>query len=274
MKSLIALLTDFGSKGTHYIASMKAVILKINPKAVIVDISHDISSYSIIEASFIIKSTYKFFPKNSVFIIVVDPGVGSSREILALKTKSELFFVGPNNGIFANALDLKEIRECYVVQNKKYFNAPISYTFHGRDIMAPIGAYISKKIPLKNFGPQFNLKNLIEYPIKFEFLAKEKTIRCTIQYVDSFGNGITNILVENNVIQNASLVLDEIKNINLQFKDKTYSCLLSTHYADVPLGSMLILKGSSDFLEISKNQGNAAEEMGFKVSDIITITFH
>ncbi|HEY0090668.1 MAG TPA: SAM-dependent chlorinase/fluorinase [Candidatus Lokiarchaeia archaeon] len=274
MRSIIALLTDFGSKGTHYIASMKAVILKVNPKAVIVDISHDISSYSIFEASFLIKSTYKVFPKNSVFIIVVDPGVGSSREILALKTRSEHFFVGPNNGIIPNALNLKEISECYVVQNKKYFNLPISYTFHGRDVMAPVGAYISKKIPLKNFGPQFNLKNLIEYPIIYEFLAKEKTIRCTIQYIDSFGNGITNILVENNVIQNTSLILDEFKNVNLQFKDKTYRCLLSTHYADVPLGSTLILKGSSDFLEISKNQGNAAEEMDFKVGDIITITFH
>ena len=105
-KPIIALLTDFGKRGQHYVASIKAIILRINPYVRFVDISHQISPYSIVEASYVLKSTYKLFPKGTIFIIVVDPGVGSSREILAIKTKSNYFFVGPNNGIFSSAISL------------------------------------------------------------------------------------------------------------------------------------------------------------------------
>jgi len=106
MERIIALVTDFGPKGQHYVAAMKAVIMNINPLVKIIDISHDITPYSKIEASYILKTTYKYFPKGSIFIIVVDPGVGGSRELLALKTKSDYIFIGPNNGIFSNVFDI------------------------------------------------------------------------------------------------------------------------------------------------------------------------
>ncbi|MEJ2295852.1 MAG: SAM-dependent chlorinase/fluorinase, partial [Candidatus Lokiarchaeota archaeon] len=149
---IIGLITDFGPKGSHYVAAMKAVIISINPEARIIDIHHTISSYSIIETSFIIKSIYKFFPQNSIFVVVVDPGVGSSRKILALKTKSNHFFIGPDNGIFWLAFAENGIKECIQIQNAQFYHQPVSDTFHGRDIMAPVGAYLSKNISLNKFG--------------------------------------------------------------------------------------------------------------------------
>ena len=269
-QDVIALLTDFGPMGQHYIASMKGVILKINPDIKIIDISHNVSSYSIIEASYLIKATYKYFPEYTVFIIVVDPGVGSSREILALKTKSNYFFVGPNNGIFFNLFGKEEIKECVLVNNDNYFIKPVSSTFHGRDIMAPVGAHIANGIPLSNFGPQFDLNNFVEYPIKFEVLEERKLINCTIQYIDSFGNITTNIPIQDNIIKDTSIELYECKTIKISTKAKEFEGKFALHFADVPKKSLLFLKGSSNFLEISINQGNAAERIGFKVGDTIT----
>ena len=143
---IIGLITDFGDKGFHYVAAMKAIILRINSKVPIIDITHYISSYSVLEAAYILKTTYILFPQNSIFIIVVDPGVGSSREILAVKTNSNYYFIGPNNGIFSLLFKFSEIDKCIHIQNEEFFNKPVSSTFHGRDIMAPVGAYISKNI--------------------------------------------------------------------------------------------------------------------------------
>ncbi len=143
-KKIIGLVTDFGAKGLHYVASMKGIILKINPKVKIIDISHNIAPFSIIETSYVVKTTHKYYPEDTVFIVVVDPGVGSSREIVAIKTVNNQFFVGPDNGIFSNVFSPDDIVECVTVENQNYFFKPISKIFHGRDIMAPVGAYITK----------------------------------------------------------------------------------------------------------------------------------
>jgi len=174
MEKIIALLTDFGSRGQHYVASMKGVILNINSNVKIIDITHTTSFFSIIEASYLIKSTYKYFPKETVFIIVVDPGVGTNREILLIRTKSKHFIIGPNNGIFSNIIKLENIVECVSVSNKVYFNKPVSTTFHGRDIMAPVGAHITKDIPIKEFGPRFNHDKILDYSLHYDVNEKKK----------------------------------------------------------------------------------------------------
>jgi len=269
-QKLICLLTDFGSKGQHYVASMKAIILKINPNIKIVDISHHITPYSIIEASYVLKTTYKYFPEGTVFIIVVDPGVGGFREILAFKTKSNYYFIGPNNGIFSDTFT-NNITECIEIQNDGFFQKPISNTFHGRDIMAPAGAHLLSGIPLNRFGPNFNLNNLKEIPIIYDIDNKKKTIKCVIQFIDSFGNGTTNILIINNKVQNSELLLSEDTKINVTIKGDTYEGLFTSHFSSVPIKSIIFLVGSTGFLEISLNQANASKELGFNVGDIITI---
>ncbi|MFX1574052.1 MAG: S-adenosyl-l-methionine hydroxide adenosyltransferase family protein [Promethearchaeota archaeon] len=269
-QKIICLLTDFGVRGQHYVASMKGVILKINSTIKIIDLSHQVTPYSIIETSFILRATYKYFPRGTVFIIVVDPGVGSPREILALQTNSNYYFIGPNNGIFSSFF-ADQIIECVEIQNDKYFIKPTSNTFHGRDIMAPIGAYLLSGIPLDNFGPKFNLNDLKESSAVYKIDIEKKIIRCSIQYVDSFGNGITNVQIENNKIMNTELKVPEGANIKLHIRGKTYEGNYTSQFSDVSPNTLLFLVGSTGFLEISINQGNASKTLAFDSGEIITI---
>lgn len=263
--TIIALLTDFGTKGQHYVASMKGVILRINPTAQIVDISHNIAPYSVIEASYVLKSTYAYFPKGTVFVVVVDPGVGTSRDILAIKTKLNYYFIGPNNGIFYNALEFDTILECVKITNDKYFNKPVSNTFHGRDIMAPVAAQLTNCISLNNFGDQFYLDELVKHPIVLEKISDNK-FKCTIQYADEFGNIITNLTGD-------SFSLRESQVLKLVYRGNEYRGKFFSCFASVPKNTLLFLVGSSGFLEISKNQGNATKDLGLNVGDVIEITF-
>jgi len=269
-QKIICLITDFGSKGQHYVANIKAVILSVNPNIRIIDISHNIAPYSIIEASYVLKTTYKYFPEETVFIVVVDPGVGSSREILVLKTLSNYYFIGPNNGIFSDIF-INNIVECRKIQNDLFFNKPISNTFHGRDIMAPIGAHLLSGIPLQEFGPIFDLNKLQEFKLTYDIDGKNQIIQCSIQYIDSFGNGTTNISIVNNTIKDSRFILEEGREIIIKFKGKSYKGFFTSHFSSVPIESLLFIVGSTGFLELSINQGNASKKLGFLIGDILTL---
>jgi S-adenosylmethionine hydrolase len=260
---IIGLITDFGVRGQHYVASMKGVILNINPKAKIIDIAHSVTPFSIIEAAYIIKSTYSLYPKNTIFIIVVDPGVGSSREIIIISTRTDYFFIGPNNGIFTNIFDSREISKCIHIKNKQYFNSPVSETFHGRDIMAPIGAYLSKGVDIDEFGSNFPIEKLINFPIELKQVS-ENEIRGTIQYIDEFGNAITNI-------KGNSVIFKQDTEMAIRTGEHKIRGKFVKFFEKVFANSILFIVGSSGFLEISKNRGNAARDLGLKVGDIITI---
>jgi len=270
-KRIIGLITDFGQRGWNYVAAMKAVIIGINPKARIIDIHHQISSYSIIETSFIIKTVYKLFPQNSIFIVVVDPGVGSSRKILALKTKSNHYFIGPDNGIFWLAFEENEINGCVYIQNEQFYHKPVSNTFHGRDIMAPVGAYLSKKLSLYKFGPKYDPKKLISYPITYEISVKNKTIDCTIQYIDNFGNAVTNIPIIDNKVKGTNLNLPENSSMAFQIDGNEYQGIFQSHYVNLDFNQLIFIKGSSGYLEISMNQVSAAKKFNLQTGDIVKI---
>ena len=260
---IIGLITDFGARGQHYVAGMKGIILNINPKADIIDVAHNITPFSTIEASYIIKSTYSLYPKRTIFIIVVDPGVGSSREIIIIRTKSDYYFIGPNNGIFTNVFDSSEISKCIHIKNEQYFNIPVSKTFHGRDIMAPIGAYLSKGVNIDKFGSKFPIAKLVDFPIELKKIS-DNEIRCTIQYIDEFGNIITNI-------KGNSDIFKEDTEMAIRTGEQKVRGNFVTFFEEVNVNSLLFIVGSSGFLEISKNQGNAASDLGLKVGDIITV---
>ena len=269
-QKFICLITDFGLKGQHYVASMKGIILKINPNIKIVDITHNITPFSIIEASYILKLTYMHFPEESIFIIVVDPGVGNSREILAIKTKSNHYFIGPNNGIFSGTF-ATDIEECIEIQNDHFFNKPISNTFHGRDIMAPVAAHLISGIPLNKFGPQFDQNLIKKFPFKYNIDLKNKIVQCVIQYIDTFGNITTNIPIAKNKIHNSEITLNEGKGISVEIGKKNYEGHFTLNFSSVPIGSILFLIGSTGFLEISINQGNASKELGLNTGDLVKI---
>ena len=270
-QKLIALLTDFGARGMHYVAAMKAVILSINPLVKIIDISHEISPFSIIEASYLIKSIYKLFPEKTIFVLVIDPGVGSDRKILALKSNSKHYFIGPNNGLLSNILKDKQIRKCIEVSNDHFFHKPVSNTFHGRDIMAPIAAHLTKGVKLNEMGPYFNLKDIMRYPHKFQVNEDTKEIKATVLSIDNFGNITLNIPIRSNYIKGTLIPLSLGDQIKLKFGSKVYEGKFSSHFSDTPKGSLLFLIGSSGYLEISKNQADASRHIGCRVGDVITI---
>ena len=268
-KRIIGLLTDFGQKGSHYVASMKAVILKINPDAKIIDITHEINPFSIIEASYILKATLDYFPEDSIIIIVVDPGVGSLREILGLKLKSNKYLIGPNNGLFGITLESKEISKCINLNKKEYFLDSISETFHGRDIMAPVAAHLSLGKELSDLGENFLKENILSLQ-KYRNLPiySDDGIKCYIQYIDNFGNAITNFSVNNS---KDIFKIQDGADLGIVFKEKMFKGKFTSYFGKVPIGSLIFLEGSTGFFEISINQGNAQQYIGFNTGDIITI---
>ncbi|TXT64955.1 MAG: Adenosyl-chloride synthase [Promethearchaeota archaeon] len=270
--SIIALLTDFGPRGSHYVAAMKAVILDINPKLKIIDISHTTEAFSIIEAAYLLKSTYSYFPKGTAFVVVVDPGVGSQRGIVAIETADEYYFVGPDNGIFPAALR-DAIKEGYMVENEQFFHKPVSNTFHGRDIMSPVAAHIHSGVLLEDLGSAVDPIDLREVQIPFEINEKEKKINCTVQYVDDFGNITTNIAIKQNKIEGTDIILLENQNISLLKGNSEKRGKFTSHFGAVPKKSLLFLKGSTSYLEISLNQGNASADLNIFSGDNIELQF-
>jgi len=203
--------------------------------------------------------------------VVVDPGVGSSREILAIKSKSNHIFIGPNNGIFSNVLKSEKIITCVEIKNEKYFNQPISNTFHGRDIMAPVAAHITNGVSLNELGPYFDISRIKEFPVKYKIDELSRQIEASIQYIDSFGNVTTNIPIRSNFIKGTALSIVSGSKIKVKFKNHIHEGKLTTHFSTGSKNELLFLIGSSGFLEISKNQGNAAKDLSLQIGDNIEI---
>ncbi len=186
---VVAILTDFGT-ADGFVSAMKGVILSVNPSVSIVDISHEIRPFDIMEGALILKAHYRYFPKGTVFIAVVDPGVGSERLPLAIKCGS-YFFVGPDNGIMDLVLkDIKEPPSAVVIENKGVILPRINNTFHGRDIFAPAAAFLSKGEKLENLGSSYRYNFKLKFP---EAQIEENRILGEIIYFDRFGNAVTNI---------------------------------------------------------------------------------
>ena len=187
---MIAILTDFGLKDP-YIGIMKGVLYSINPSSTIIDIVHEIEAYNILKGAFYLANAYKFFPKNTVFLCIIDPGVGSQRLPIACYYKN-YFFVGPMNGIFD--LVFEEEPMCVDISNHPYILKPTSTTFHGKDIFAPAAAYIDKIKSIENFGSKIN------YEYNLNLLHPKQIgniIEGEILFYDNFGNAITNVKCTN-----------------------------------------------------------------------------
>lgn len=261
MKKVITLLTDFGTRDP-YVASMKGIILGINPKVKIVDITHQIPPQDILEAAYTLFASYKYFPKGTIHIIVVDPGVGGRRKIIALKTK-DYIFIAPDNGVLSLVLQKEQIREIVEVTNRKYFLKPVSDTFHGRDIFSPVATYLSKGIPLRNFGRR--IQRIKELEIAKPEVKKGKLVGRII-HIDRFGNLVTNIDRE---------ILSKLKIKNEKVKieiGKRKIVGVKRSYVSVRKGKILALFGSSGFLEISVNLRSASKILGIKRGETVKIS--
>uniref|UniRef100_A0A7C4W417 SAM-dependent chlorinase/fluorinase n=1 Tax=Geoglobus ahangari TaxID=113653 RepID=A0A7C4W417_9EURY len=241
---VIALLTDFGD---YYPGVMKGVIRKFTD-AEVIDITHSVTPQNVIEGAFLLYNAYRFFPKDTIFVVVVDPGVGSERKALVIKTKN-YYFVCPDNGIAYPSAEEDGIVKIYQIdENISELTGELSATFHGRDIFAPAAALLSKG----NYT-YFKEINEIKELNLFDVDISDTEIRCNVIYIDRFGNVVTNI--KDTVINNK-----KIKKV--YFEELEIPVVRA--YSDVGIGEPLALIGSFKTLELSIREGNFAREFRVK----------
>jgi S-adenosylmethionine hydrolase len=257
-RPIITLTTDFGTKD-GYVGAVKGVIKRINPHAEIVDITHEIEPFDVFGTAFTLNNFYRFFPQNTIHLVVVDPEVGSRRQALLIKTPNFLF-VGPDNGVFSLVLQDEEIDEITSISNRKYFLSGLSSTFHARDIFAPVAAYLSLGVDIREFGaPALECSRLF-IPQKE---TSQKGIVGEIIHIDNFGNLITNIEEE-------SIQKRKIKSIEIKHKRINQ---IARSYYDIPQGKIGAVIGSSGFLEIAANQGNVSKLVKADIATKVRINF-
>lgn len=262
-RPIITLLTDFGTKDS-YVGIMKGVISSINPDAKIIDLCHGVGHQDIFEGAYILHSSYKFFPEGTIHVAVVDPGVGTERKIICVKTKSHLF-LAPDNGILSIVLTDENPQLITEVVNKKYFLPEISNTFHGRDVFAPVAAYLSKGINPLKLGKK--LTKIKEIKLPAPNYSRQGVLKGEVIYIDGFGNLITNIK------QDTFLKIVKKTNGIIVKAGKKKINSISRSYADVPVGEPLAIFGSSGYLEISVNRGSAHDVLGLNKGDRVTVNY-
>lgn len=253
--NVITLLTDFGDKD-GFVGTMKGVILRINPHANIVDITHQVPRHNVEAAAFILNNSYKFFPEHTVHVAIVDPGVGGRRRAIAVQT-SEYFFIAPDNHILKYIFHNEKNIKVHQIMNRNYVLKEISYTFHGRDIFAPAAAHLSLGIQIEELGPQLTDFDRGEVSVP---KYTHNYIEGQIVYSDKFGNLITNIP--------ASLIPN--RQLHLQLGEYEITAL-SNSYSEGLNSLPLALIGSSKFLEIAIYQQSAKHKLNLKVGDTIKI---
>ena len=257
---MITLTSDFGLKDP-YVAEMKGVILTINPKATLIDITHDVEKFNIRMAAFMLASAAPYFPQGTVHLAVVDPGVGSQRRAILIQTEKG-FFVGPDNGILVLAAQNQGIEHIYQLTNPKFMLHKISSTFHGRDIFAPAAAHLDKGVQPTEFGTE------IKDPTSPKFTKVKRangSLIGEVMHIDGFSNIITNIN-ETDMVQN------QAKIVKVELPDISLKLTFGKTYAEAKPKEPIALIGSHGFLEIALNQGKAAEKFRAKAGDKIVVT--
>jgi hypothetical protein len=259
-RTIITLTTDFGLKDP-YVAEMKAVILSISSDAIIVDITHDIEKFNVRMGAYVLASAAPYFPKDTIHVAVIDPGVGTERRPILIQTK-RAFYIGPDNGVLTLAAENQGIEHVYEIKNKKHMMPKISNTFHGRDIFAPAAAHLAKGTQPAEYGPE--IREIVT-PKFAKVIRQDDAFVGEVLHVDSFGNIITNFREkELEALSAKDAIHAEIKGARLKLK-------LCKAYAEAEAHKPLAIIGSHNFLEISINQGNAAKTFKAKVGDKIKL---
>ncbi|NJO20557.1 MAG: SAM-dependent chlorinase/fluorinase [Spirulinaceae cyanobacterium RM2_2_10] len=258
-RHIITLLSDFGTQDI-YVAAMKGTIARVNPDLQLIDLTHQIPAQNIAAGRFCLLSAYPYFPVNTVHVAVVDPGVGSRRApSLCSFPKAR---GRPDNGLISGILTLSPVLAAVELTNSNYWRVPDpSLTFHGRDIFAPVGAHLASGVPLADLGESINPASLVELPIS-QYQETTTGIEGYIQYIDRFGNLVTNIpaaAVENQ--QQWSLL------VGRQSLSHGYT------YADTQPGSIVALVGSHGWVEIAVNRGSARSLLRLNYGDPVQIAF-
>jgi len=256
MMGIVTLTTDFG-ESDGYVGAMKGVILSLAPNATLVDISHAVHRQNVRHGARILATAAPFFPVGAIHVAVVDPGVGSARRGIALRTASATF-VGPDNGLFTPFL--RERVACVALANPATHRTPVSATFHGRDVFAPVAAHLFNGLPLTELGPS------VDDPVSLIAPQPQRLpdgrLRAEVVYVDHFGNLVTNV-------RPVEWERVDLRDIRIVVKD--VSLAVRRTYADVERGTLLALLGSDGFLELAVREGSAAERLGLGVGAMLEV---
>ncbi len=248
----ITLTTDFGSSD-HYVGTMKGVVYNINPAAQVVDISHEVPSYDLLDGALTIAQAYSYFPPETIHVVVVDPGVGSARRPILART-DKYFFVAPDNGVLSLVLEREERVHVREISSDHYFLQPVSQTFHGRDVFAAVAGWLSKDVEFSNFGDE--ISDYVRFRMPPPKAIEQGRIQGVVLKVDKFGNVVTN-LTPRDIPQLFAPHPPEFKIVI----GKHEITSLRSSYAESAPGEVFGILGSMGFLEISMNRGSAARTL-------------
>jgi len=248
----LAIITDFGYRD-HYVGAMKGVIASIAPSAVIIDITHGVPAQSVIAGALALREAWKFFPARTVFLAVVDPGVGTARAPIAIETRAGARFVGPDNGLLWLAAEAAGIVKLVKLTSSRHRLTSVSSTFHGRDIFAPAAAYLWGGTPISALGPAMRLSSLVKLEVPRP-VQQSRALRGEVIYVDAFGNLVSNI--DRAMVENFGTRFHH-KYLSVRI-DGGADMRILTAYGDAPRGVPLALFGSFGLLEVAVRDSSAA----------------
>jgi S-adenosylmethionine hydrolase len=261
--SIITLLTDFGSQD-YFVGAMKGAILSINRHALIIDITHEIPPQDIETGAFNLLATYKDFPASTIHVAVVDPGVGSTRKPILIEC-GEQFFVGPDNGILSWICEREGSSRAIHLTNEAFFRHPVSATFHGRDIFAPVAAALSTGVAMTEFGEQ--LSDFVRLDPLVPAIRSDGTVAGRVIHIDRFGNCITNLTSAHfgadQAAAGATLRINgrEISSFRQSFSEGA-----------IDRGDLFCLVGSAGFVEIAARNSSAAKVLNAQRGQSVVIT--
>jgi S-adenosylmethionine hydrolase len=251
MPPLITLTTDFGLRD-HYVGAMKGVMLNINPSLLVVDICHAVNSYDLLDGALTIAQAYPFFPGNSIHVVVVDPGVGTDRRPILVEAGKHRF-VAPDNGVLSLVYEREEHVRVYHITAEHYFLHPVSATFHGRDIFAPVAAHLSKGVSPASFGEI--LTDYQRFSIPRPRKVEPNMLQGRVIKVDKFGNLVTNIRPEDAPQIFSQAAAAPFRILIGKGEVRTFR----TAFAEGSPGEAFAIVGSMGFLEIATNRGSATQ---------------
>ena len=255
MSRIVTFTTDFGLQD-HYVGTMKGVVLNINPEAYLVDITHSVQAFDVLDGALTITQTYRYFPSETIHVVVVDPGVGSARRPILVTTEKHMF-IAPDNGVLSLVYERESRLSVRHITAEHYFLQPVSATFHGRDIFARAAGYLSKGVEAAKFGEE--ITDFVRFAAPKPKAINERTLRGVVLKVDKFGNIVTNITP-----QDAPALF--------QATPPAFKIMVGTHevsdlkaaYAQGAPGQVFAILGSMGYLEVAANRASAADLLGVK----------
>lgn len=259
-RPIITLTTDFGTND-HFVGAMKGVILNINPDAAVVDLTHGVIAHDILDGALAIGRAFKYYPPRTIHVVVVDPGVGTQRRPILVAGDTQ-YFVAPDNGVLSMVFDQSETLHAWHVTSEHYFLHPVSNTFHGRDIFAPVAGWLSKSWQTASFGEE--ITDFVRFSIP-KPKAQGSSIKGVVLRVDHFGNLITNVTPTDV----PALVTPDGK-VTIRAGNGEIKKVCST-FSEGEAGEPIGIVGSSGYLEIVVNKGNASKALGASRGSEVTV---